>query len=86
VAAMWFKRVSDVIEITRICGPSWHTALSGCWEATPDFSLQSILLYSNKNIVIIGTLDFLINASLIVYSAVAKTFLSIYCLLPSSWR
>jgi hypothetical protein len=74
---MWSKRASEL----------WDTASSGCYEAPTDFSLLVAQnLSNNKNIAIVGTLNVDINASKMVDSVVAGTFLSNYPLPPNSWR
>jgi hypothetical protein len=61
---MWSIMDSDLVEIARICKLKWHTPLSGCYNATCNFSLQIVGEFSSDgNIPIVGTLDVDINAS-----------------------
>ena len=72
---MWYKRASELWDVSRIRELKWHTALSGCYKATTDFSwLVAQNSSSNKNIAIIGTLYVDIDASKMVDSVVAGTF------------
>ena len=71
---MWSKKASELWDIAKIIELKWHTASSGCYEASTDFSLLVAQnLSSNKNIAIVGMLDVDMNASKMVHSVVAGT-------------
>jgi hypothetical protein len=56
---MWSKTDSELEDIPRKSKLKWNTALSGCYEAPSNFSLQRAgYLSSNKKISIIATLHF----------------------------
>jgi hypothetical protein len=58
-SAMWSKTDSEVKDIPRKSKLKWNTALSGCYEAPSNVSLQRAgYLLSDKKFSIIATLHF----------------------------
>ncbi len=56
---MWSKTDSELEDIPRKSKLKWNTALSGCYEATSNFSSQRAgYLSSDKKICIIAMLHF----------------------------
>ncbi len=56
---MWYKTGSELEDIPRKSKLKWNTALSGCYEALRNFSLQwAGYLSSDKKVSIIATLHF----------------------------